>query len=283
MSDSRSGTAVSGEDAPKKSITFLNAARHYEVLKAADVDYPLSAMILAQTDRGELTFYTGISTGPGSVKLEPIPGSTQKESAAFYTDLFQKSHTVILPDSMFTAESMLLDTDTFVSEGLCPLQEFFRGGGKVVVVCVEGIYAIGDVLSSSFGSNWRLGQITDHDSIVTERGRNLLGSRVNAPKVHLRKGHFMETPANDGIYGIFTPDFEAYLEENYGGDADEEDREDAKQSWKRQASLNQSNFAIAIHKDTESQGNLVWFGDRSMKSELIPVFAMLLRPEIRIE
>ena len=153
----------------------------------------------------------------------------------------------------------------------------------MVVVCVEGIYAIGDVLSGSFGSSWRLGQITDFDCIVTERGRDLLGPGVDAPKVYLRKGHFMETPTDEGIYGIFTPDFEAYLAENYGDDADEEDREYAKKSRERLGSLSQSNFAIAIHKDAKSQGSLVWFGDRSMKSELIQVFAMLLCPVIQSE
>ena len=107
-----------------------------------------------------------------------------------------------------------------------------------------------------------------------------MGQGVDAPKVHLRKGHFVETPANEGIYEIFTPDFEMYLAEVYGDDVDEEDTRYAKVSWERQRSLSQSSFAIAMHKDIKSNGSLVWFGDRGMKKELIQVFGKLLCPEM---
>ncbi|KAI2499723.1 hypothetical protein MHU86_14735 [Fragilaria crotonensis] len=191
----RSDTSVANRmDEPKQSITFLNSTQYFSALVANDPHIQLPPMRLVHTDEGELTLYT-MAENSNDVKLEPIPGSTREESVANYTELFRKSHTV----------------------DHCKI---FKGGGRVVVVCVEGIYAIGDVLSSVFGSKWKLNQVADYDCVVTEQGRKLLGDTVNAPKVYLRKGHFMKTPGR-GIYGLFTSDFEAYLAENYGDDADE--------------------------------------------------------------
>lgn len=276
----RSDTSVANRmDEPKQSITFLNSTQYFAALVANDPHIQLPPMRLVHTDEGELTLYT-MAENSNDVKLEPIPGSTREESVANYTELFRKSHTVVIPDSMFSEQSMLVDAEPFLHMGLGPLQDFFKGGGRVVVVCVEGIYAIGDVLSSVFGSKWKLSQVADYDCVVTEQGRKLLGDAINAPKVYLRKGHFMKTPEDEGIYGIFTPDFEAYLAENYGDDADEEDREDAKLSWRQLGSLSQSSFVIAMYNDTKSQGSLAWFGDRSMKSELNQVFAKLVCREV---
>jgi hypothetical protein len=272
-------TEANGMEEPKKSITFLNSMQHFAALVANDPQIRLPPMRLVHTDEGKLTLFT-MAESPNDVKLEPIPGSTRKESVASYTELFHKSHTVVISDSMFSEQSMMVDTEPFLNMGLGPLQDFFEGGGRVVVVCVEGIYAIGDVLSRFFGSKWKLFQVDDYDCVVTERGKKLLGDGVSAPKVYLRKGHFMKTPEDEGIYGIFTPNFETYLVENYGADADEEDRKDAKASWRQLGSISQSSFVIAMHNDTKSQGSLVWFGDRGMKSELHQVFAKLICREM---
>jgi hypothetical protein len=38
-----------------------------------------------------------------------------------------ETHTVVIPDSMFSEQSMLVDAEPFLQMGLGPLQDFFKG------------------------------------------------------------------------------------------------------------------------------------------------------------
>jgi len=194
------------------------------------------------------------------------------ERASFDT-IFEQSATVVIHDCMFARDSFIVITDEFFDHGgLDALQQYYRQGGTVMVQCVEGIYAIGDLLSKTFGCRWRLVAIESSKVILTERGRQLLGEDMEEPILTLGgKVHFMQ--GDEGVLSkkVYTKE---EFEYNCSPDSDDEDA----YTYPQYLAQEQGQHAICIHEGPGSEGKLIWNGDRGQNDSMKLAFSKLICP-----
>ena len=191
---------------------------------------------------------------------------------ASFETIFQQSAAVVIHDSMFARESFLVETSEFWDHGgLDALVEYFRRGGKVIVQVVEGIYAIGNILSSKFGCRWKLQAIDSGTAIVTERGRQMLGYSVPSTVLLQGKAHFMRAPRVEALISKKVLDREEFVKQ-YQPDSEEEEEEYI--SYKKGE---EGQHVICIYEGFGSEGQLIWNGDRGQNAVLKAAFEVLLK------
>jgi len=210
----------------------------------------------------------------------------QKLNTESFDRVFQECHTVVLPDSMFTRESFVFETEQFLDNALDALQTFYKKGGNVVVLCVEGVFSVGRLLSNLFGCNWKIGLIESTECEPTDRGREVLGGYL--PEAFLNgKAHFMEAPKAEGLYRRKMCTKEDYMKEfeegnetfrKLGLDPDDDSEGlnfnvyDFEKSWQNYVKRYKNNYCICVHEGSGSEGRLIWYGDRGQNEKLAYVF-----------
>ncbi|KAL3926509.1 MAG: hypothetical protein SGARI_005585 [Bacillariaceae sp.] len=193
-------------------------------------------------------------------KLSDDTGTIQKERLlrkASFDSILQESSIVIIHDSMFDRESLLVETTEFFEHGgLEALVEYFQKGGKIIVHCVEGIYAI--VLGS--GSNISRQLLGSDNNISTTT------MALTRDKAHLMRAPRVEALVTKKIYS------REEFRNNYGSDSD--DDEDA--AYERYKQSEEGQHAVCVYEGFGSEGALIWNGDRGQNSVMKAVFEKLL-------
>jgi hypothetical protein len=248
-----------------KVVTFFNAAMENVVPYAGKILEPPNSVpiqIIKTTDGGMMTTHIVDATEKRS-NLSRL--SLQAESSRAYAGALSISRTFVITDSYFSEDSTLVDSENFLKYGLEPLKHFYETGGRVVVVCKEGTYAIGSKLAPHFGCQWRLGKINDENCVPSEKAIEFFGTLL--PKeLYTRKGHFMVVPKDERLYTAKILSEEEYFTDNYSGfssdeDLDAEEVSEAKKYYSQHVTENSSSALLAL-REHESGGSLVWMGDR---------------------
>lgn len=262
---------------PEKLVTFFNAEKQNVIPYVGKIlEPPLSCPIQTLDTNNDGMFSTNVISATEKVYTGRSRGCLRRECGEAYAEALSQSRTFVIADSYFSADSFLNDTQGFLQHGLQPLKEFYESGGRVVVVCKEGFFAIGEQLSPIFGCEWQLGNINSEECVPSERGRVMFGSE--AKELYAGKGHMMIAPEHERLYTVKVVSKKEYASNYYGLDleqCDEDDLKDVKKSWERHIEENSENSLIALHQH-ESGGSLVWMGDRNEEDpNMRAVFAKL--------
>jgi len=236
------------------------------------------------------------STAKGASTTEETVNRTTVGLDAF-DDIFASSHTVIIPDSMFSAKSQVFHSEPFLQHGLqALLQHVYNDpNGTIIVLCVEGFH-IGDSLNEAFGTHWKLHIFGPCTIDPTPRGLALMGNYCPT-KVELSGSPFLvELPNNDpdpdeGLYQVVADSREEFEKDFKDQDAVferlgiEKDETltcfDMEKSWQLYVEKHANKYAIVQHEHTKDDGSkggrVVWFGDREQSERgLSYVFCKLL-------
>ena len=206
---------------------------------------------------------------------------------------FAASHTVILPDSLFYDKSRVFHTELFLNNGgLEALQSFYKKGGTVIVMCLEGFLfssGVDDKLNELFGTEWSI-QLSDVDSctvVPTPSGQSVLGPFTPKRPVLKDNPHFITCPNKEGLYKPLMQSKEEFVQSFRAQDEiferlgiEEDDKMDCfnvDKSWEKYQERYNSSYAIAIHEGRgEGEGSVVWYGDRGQSETMGFVFCKLL-------
>mmetsp|Transcript_5926 Transcript_5926/g.16865 ORF Transcript_5926/g.16865 Transcript_5926/m.16865 type:complete len:254 (-) Transcript_5926:2134-2895(-) len=189
-----------------------------------------------------------------------------------FDQIFDESAIVIIHDCMFRRDSFLVLTDDFFDHGgMEALVRYFQKGGTIYVHCVEGIFAIGEMLSEKFGCRWKLQNIESEYVVTTQRGRQLLGGDTiaSSPMYCGGKVHFMRCPKGEGLVARRMYTKEQFIEEW-------QPEEDEEESFLRYLKNEGGQFAICIYEGFGLEGKVIWNGDRGQNPGLKRTFEQLL-------
>lgn len=279
----------------KKAITLININAPYELKP--------STLVLASEDRTSTVLQ--ILVYPHEIVIRDL--LLPQDDAAYerklptsstsFQEVFQLSHTVIIPDSMLCEKSRVFETEAFTEHALSALKEFYDcHHGTVLVQCVEGAFGTNIKLKELFGVDWKINLldsktvIPNHDSLAA---KTILG-HFAPTSVHLKDTPFFISTANnnDGLYKVplmnfeeFTQDFRDQDEafERLGIEKDESlTCFNLEKSWENYLEKYTRQFLIAVTTTTttstrsSTKGHLVWYGDRGNSENLAYVFCKLL-------
>lgn len=251
-----------------KAITFFNAGIENVVPYSGKILEPPNSIpiqILTTSSIGRMSSHIIEATETKSnLRRQPIH---KEETCRAYQEALSISRTFVLADSFLSKDSILVDSSNFLKHGLEPLVQFYENGGRVIVVCREGIHDIGRQLNDRFGCQWSESNIDTGKCTPTEKARNLFGSEI-PQELHAHKAYFfMSTPKDEQIYSFKPLSEEEYFTDNYGGfssdeDLDEDEVNESRGDYSQYVQENYDSTLLALHKH-ESGGSLVWLGDPS--------------------
>ena len=211
---------------------------------------------------------------------------------------FEKSHTVVLPDSMFYDKSRVFHTEIFIENGaLEALKQFYISGGTVIVMCIEGfLFAIDEKLNKLFGTDWKIqfSEVGSCSVVPTDCAVSICGPFL--PKNPLLKDnpHFIHCKEDQGLYKPLLQNKEQFVKsfhaqdevfERLGIEQDESlDCFNVEKSWEKYRERYTDCYAIAVHERNSSsdttevkpKGTIVWYGDRGQSETMAFVFCKLL-------
>ncbi|KAL7579590.1 hypothetical protein ACA910_007956 [Epithemia clementina (nom. ined.)] len=211
-------------------------------------------------------------------------------------DIFAESHTVILPDSMFYDKSRIYFTETFLSNGgLDALQKFYKDGGTVIVMCLEGfLFSIDEKLKGLFGTDWKIkfSEIGACQVVPTDSARSVLGQFLPKSPLLKENPHFITCPnSREGLYKPLLQTKEQFVESFHAQDevferlGIEEDKSmdcfNVEKSWEKYLEQYTDCYVVALHEggtssDGKREGSVVWYGDRGQSDTMAFVFCKLL-------
>ena len=212
-------------------------------------------------------------------------------TAETFREIFDKSHTVILPDSMFMENSRIFNnTLAFINHGMKALQTFYENGGTVLVQCVEGALSstCAAQINSLFGTDWKVTVLADAITLgPTTAAKRLFESPYLPERIVIKhSAFFLSCPADEGLYQVVLPTREEFEKsfkeqdkvfERLGIEMDKSmDCFDVEKSWNDYLEKYSNRYGIAMHAH-EKGGHVVWYGDRSQTNRKMSfVFCKLL-------
>jgi hypothetical protein len=205
-----------------------------------------------------------------------------------FEEIFEASHTIIIPDAMFSKASKVFHTELFVDKALKVLEKFYREReGTVIIMCFEGIYGIGSLINPIFDTKWQVKFFETCTAERTARGIKFLGPY--APKTPELKEcpYFVDAPDEEGLYARLLADREAFISGFHAEDetferlgitpTDGMDCFDAEKSWENYMRRYTGRYVICLHEGKAStEGNVVWYGDRGQSEGMSFVFCKFL-------
>ena len=268
---------------PDKTVTFFNIPKSTLIRYAGKILDPPHSCPIQLVETGNGVMKTSIIEATEKKWTGFTLGSSQAERPGAYADALKMSRTFVIADSYFSQDSMLVDSEDFLKHGLAPMKYFYEIGGTVVVMCVEGIYAIGSQLNSEFGCEWHLQGVDNETCTPTEKGREYFGNDV-VEKLYAGKGHFMGASEEEGLYRAQILDYEKYKHEHYGycsdGEFSDDELDECSQAYERHVHENKTKFLLAVHENDKG-GRIVWMGDRNQEDpKMRAVFAKLCCKEM---
>ena len=235
----------------------------------------------------DLSFLEYNSKGQGNEEEEPnrIPCTGKA-----FTDAFNKSHTVIIPDSMFVEKSRVFNnTKNFVEHGLAPLKAFYEQGGTVLIQCVEGALSSTCTaqINTLFGTDWKIHVLADAITLgPTKDAKRLFDSPYLPEKILIKdSAFFLSCPEEEGLYQVLLPTREEFgktfreqdeVFERLGIERDDSmECFDVDKSWVDYLKKYSNRYGLAIH--SQGNGHVIWYGDRSQTNRTMSfLFCKLL-------
>ena len=159
-----------------KVVTFFNIAMEEVIPYAGQILEPpnsVSIQIINTTGDGMMATHKVDATEKRS---NVGRGSLQVESSRAYGAALDISRAFVISDSYFSEASLFVDCNNFQIHGLEQLKHFYKSGGRVIVMCKEGICDIGSKLAPHFGCFWRLGKINDEKCVPSKRAEEVFGT-----------------------------------------------------------------------------------------------------------
>jgi hypothetical protein len=273
----------------KKAVTFFNfsSAKLLHYVAGTNLlthNAQKRSVILIETSEDDRL---ATATQVNATGEEGCFGVWTANEPEFYKDILSKSCTFVVTDTFIRTEAFRE-----------PLQEFFRNGGCVVVVCEEGLYSIGGILSGMFGCQWKLARVENMDCVPTAAAYNALGE-IPAD-LYFGKGHSMHVAEGEAMYveraygkkehimnfsGVemrgWDEEQEEFTKEWLDGIRKNdpeylEDVEKALEKWEEYKDDPPMDGFIAVH---DNVGRLVWIGDRAQeRTSIRQLLAKLLVP-----
>lgn len=265
----------------KKNITLINLKPPYNlepnVLKLASPQRTASIIqvLIYENEVNVVDLETENS------EKRPIKEST-------FEDIFSSSHTIIVPDAMFTKESKVFFTDAFVDTALGPLERFYKEyQGNVIIMCFEGIFGIGNSINPIFGTNWTVKFFESCVAEPTKNGLNYLGPNIPKSPELTESPYFIDAPEKEGLYSRMLTTKENFIKDFHAEDETFErlgitpekgmDCFDAEKSWEKYVRRYSSRYVICIHEgESATEGTVVWNGDRGQSVGMSFVFCKFL-------
>jgi len=187
-----------------------------------------------------------------------------------FQSIFKQSTQVITHDSMFVQDSFLVANEEFFQYGgMKALLDYFKNGGTINILCVEGIFRIGEVLSNKFGCRWELEDIDSTEVEYTKQGKYLLDIKQESPILLYGKVHFMRSPKGEALISKRVYSEDEYQDEY---DPDPDDRDSYRNYRKHEA----GQHALCIYEGFRMEGKLIWNGDRGQNPQLKETFEKTL-------
>jgi hypothetical protein len=207
-----------------------------------------------------------------------------------FDKLYDEAHTVVIPDALFSERSRIFKTSAFLENGMPALRQYYKnGGGRVIVICMEGVSNATENINALFDTDWKLQYFEKTTTVVpTDFARSLFGQFV--PRQYNVKGmpYFISCAPGEGLFQQLMNDKETFVEdfhaedeafERLGIEKDESlDCFNVEKSWTQYVKKYTDRYCIALHVDDEKEGaggQVVWFGDRGQSDGLAFIFCKL--------
>jgi hypothetical protein len=265
----------------KKSITLINMNPPYE-MKATTL---MMAAPHCTTGVQQVLVYET------EIRIRDLVAGAAVEtnkplSVASFDAIYADSHTVVIPDAMFTEKSKVFKSEAFVKHGMEALGSFQKAGGNVIVFCVEGTLVIGDTLNRLFGTKWKIKFFESAAVEATDLAMATFG-RFLPMQAHLKDGsYFIDCPNKEGLYRRIMNDKKTFDEnfraedatfEKLGIEKDETmDCFNIEKSWENYVSKYTNRYCIALHQGRYMEGHVVWYGDRGQSDTMAYLFCKML-------
>ena len=265
----------------KKNITLINLSPPYKlqpyVLKLAS---PHRTQSIVQC----LVYEEDVNV----IDLETEESQKRPIETNVFEEIFAASHTIVIPDAMFTKESRVFHTDKFVDKALGALEKFYKEQeGNVIILCFEGIFGIGSAVNPIFGTKWSVKFFENCLAQPTARGLDFLGPNVPKDPQLNDCPYFLDAPTEEGLYARMLATKDQFIKDFHAEDETFErlgitptegmDCFDAEKSWENYVRRNTDRFVICLHQGTApGEGNVVWYGDRGQSEGMSFVFCKFL-------
>ncbi|GKY98422.1 hypothetical protein MPSEU_000799700 [Mayamaea pseudoterrestris] len=222
------------------------------------------------------------------VDLETEQSEQKPIESAVFEDLFFNSHTIIVPDGIFSKDSRVFHTDKFIDQALSVLECFYKERqGNVIIMAFEGIFGIGSAINPVFGTEWSVKFFENCRAAPTARGYEILGPNIPKAPDLTDLAYFIDAPEEEGLYCRMLASKEDFLKDFHAEDETFErlgitptegmDCFDAEKSWENYVRRNSGRYVICLHKGTApGEGTVVWYGDRGQSSGMSFVFCKML-------
>lgn len=223
-----------------------------------------------------------------TINLETDHAEQRPLETNVFEEIFEASHTIVIPDAMFTRDSRVFHTDKFVDMALGPLKKFYKEReGNVIILCFEGIFGIASAINPIFNTNWSVKFFENCHAEPTKRGFEILGPHIPKTPELSDCAYFLEAPEEEGLYCRMLVSKETFIKDFHAEDETFErlgiqptegmDCFDAEKSWDNYLRRNSNRYVICLHEGKErGEGNVVWYGDRGQSSGMSFVFCKFL-------
>jgi hypothetical protein len=239
------------------NLDFENVTQYY----AGHILEPPNSVPVQIVTNMNGTITSRVINASGWKPRAPYYETHGQESPNLYSEILSISRTFVLSDSVFTEKG---SSERFREYGLGKLIEFYKSGGRVVVLCTKGNSNIATLLDNHFGCHWCL-VASKHEKCVPTTKARVFGSSI-PEALDVRNGQFMITPKEEGLYQVRVLSEEEFFTERYDGFSSDEDLDDdevaeAKQDYSHYVRENSGKFLIALHKH-HNKGDIVWIGNQ---------------------
>eukprot|EP00281_Chroomonas_sp_CCMP1168_P018677 CAMPEP_0206222786 /NCGR_PEP_ID=MMETSP0047_2-20121206/6141_1 /ASSEMBLY_ACC=CAM_ASM_000192 /TAXON_ID=195065 /ORGANISM="Chroomonas mesostigmatica_cf, Strain CCMP1168" /LENGTH=228 /DNA_ID=CAMNT_0053645625 /DNA_START=157 /DNA_END=840 /DNA_ORIENTATION=- len=224
-----------------KCVTFFNMSASTVIRYSGKILEPPASVDIQLVDTREhsITHQTITAT----LRNDIGGGGAAAHSKAEYAEVLERTRTFVIADRCFFDQK-------FLTHGLEPLVDFYRGGGRVVVFCSEGSFGIAEKLNEVFGCEWEVGTIDRFYCEPTPQAVDMLGELV-CEKIYASKGHFMLVPEHEILFRIKKISKEDYVQDRFGLSYEELSQEEKDESEADHAKLltqMHNSAVLAMHK-----------------------------------
>lgn len=267
----------------KKNITFINMNIPYDLeadtmIMAAPYTTESIQQILVYDDEIRVRNLTNGDDENNEQSIELCRDS--------FDDLFKAAHTVVVPDAMFSENSKVFKTEAFMNHGMEALGPFYKKGGRVIVMCIEGVFNSTNNVNRLFGTEWKTKFYESALATPTAKGKRLFGQFLPKEGYYMENNpYFIECPHGEGLFQRFLNDKETFVKnfhaedetfERLGIEKDESmDCFNVEKSWENYLAKYTDRFCIALHQGKGNEGQVFWFGDRGQSDGVAFVFCKL--------
>lgn len=269
------------KDEKKKYITYINM----------NPGYKLKAETLMMASPNKTSSIQQVVVGEKELVINDMLDTSREYKMEMEEDSFKKiydeSHVVMIADSMFAKLSRVFHTENFQKYGVESLSDYYKRGGNVFILCIEGVLNVGEKLNELFGTKWKVQCFENSTIEATSQGEYVCGPYI--PKsVHLDgTPYFISCPVHEGLYRKYMSNKDEFVKSFHEQDEQFEklgivkdgslDCFNVEKSWKNYVKKYTDTFCICLHEGEGSEGNIVWYGDRNQtQTELSYVFCKLL-------